>query len=116
MEALPPNKGRPEAKIQKAICNRLRQKGWYVRETHGNMYQSGFPDVYATHQKYGQRWIEVKLPNMKGSHFTRAQKDVFPQLVANGTKIWIITGHNDYELDKLFKPQNIMNFFDKLIS
>lgn len=115
MEPLKKPKGRPEAKIQKALCDALRKEGWYVRETHGNMYQSGFPDVYATHTKYGHRWIEVKLPGMVGSQFTRAQKEVFPLLVANGTKIWILTGHSRTEIDKLFKPQNIMHFFDKLI-
>jgi len=104
------SRGRPERDIQDAICSLLRAHGWYVKETHGNKYQTGFPDVYATHSVYGVRWIEVKLPDMKGSKFTPAQMDSFPKLRANGTRIWILTAATDYEYQKLFKPDNI-NFW-----
>ena len=100
-------RNRPEAKIQKDIINYLTVRGWFVMQTHGNMYQSGFPDLYATHYKYGARWIEVKLPEMKGSRFTVAQMEKFPKLRANGTRIWVLMGANDMEYSKLFKPDNI---------
>lgn len=107
MNRLKPTGGKgPEAKIQKAIMNKLRMLGWFVRATHGNMYQSGFPDLFACHSRYGQRWIEVKLPDMKGSKFTPAQVENFPKFSANGSPIWIITGDSDYEMEKLFKPEN----------
>jgi phosphoserine phosphatase len=77
-------------------------------ETHGNMYQRGFPDLYATHHRYGARWIEVKLPKMVGSKFTPAQLECFPKLRANGTRIWILTAATKEEYDKLFKPDNVM--------
>ena len=98
---------RPEAKIQKALISLLKMHGWYVMETHGNLYQKGFPDVYATHSQHGARWIEVKLPDMKGSKFTSAQLEHFPKLRANGTRIWILTAATEYEYKKLFKPDNI---------
>lgn len=66
------------------------------------MYQSGFPDLYCTHPKYGIRWIEVKLPNMKGSVFTPAQLKEFPKLASHGTLIWIITAATNTEYRKLF--------------
>jgi hypothetical protein len=74
------------------------------------MYQSGFPDLYATHAKYGCRWIEVKLPGMKKSRFTKAQMTEFPKLVNNGTPIWILTGATEYEYRKLFQPCNWMEY------
>lgn len=79
--------------------------------THGGMYQSGFPDLYCTHEKYGQRWIEVKLPDMQGSKFTPAQKKHFPELVENGTPIWIFTAASETQYKLLFeRPEG--NFLD----
>jgi len=106
MKKLPPQKGRPEAEIQAAIVAMLRQKGWFVNETHGSLYQAGFPDIFASHKSYGMRWIEVKLPGMKGSKFTRAQLEMFPQMVASGAPIWILTGATREEYMKLFNPCN----------
>jgi len=97
-------KNRPEAKIQQAIKDMLTLKGWYVMVTHGNMFQSGFPDLYATHSKYGARWIEVKNPGKYA--FTPAQLEHFPKLVANGTGVWILIGGTENEYQKLFKSPN----------
>ena len=96
----------PEYHIQNAIKKKLRYLGWYVMQTHGNMFQSGFPDLFCCHSKYGQRWVEVKLPDMKGSRFTAAQLECFPKLSANGSDVWILTGDSDREINKLFKPAN----------
>lgn len=96
------NRKGPEAKIQANIVKMLRFYEWFVMVTHGNMYQSGFPDLYATHSRYGARWIEVKLPEMKGSHFTPAQLDTFPKLEANGALVWVLTGATESEYKKLF--------------
>lgn len=96
----------PEKKIQHEIIKYMTLRDWMVKETHGNMYQSGFPDLYATHCKFGQRWIEVKLPGMKGSVFTPAQMEWFPKFTAFGAGVWILTGANEIEYGKLFKPAN----------
>ena len=108
----PPNRIRdnPEARIQAEIIKMLRNKGWYVTNIHGNMFQSGLPDLYATHSRYGARWIEVKLPNMKGSKFTAAQLDCFPKLEANGTPIWIMTAATESEYQKLFAASNFFAY------
>ena len=100
------SKERPEAKIQKKLIETLTLLGWYVRPTHGNAYSEGWPDLFACHASYGQRWIEVKLPDMKGSKFTPAQVRDFPKFCANGSGIWILTGDSEREIDKLFKPNN----------
>lgn len=104
-------RSKPEAKIQKALVEFLTLRGWYVMETHGNMYQEGFPDIYATHSRYGPRWIEVKLPEMKGSKFTNAQLEHFPKLCANGTRIWILTAATEAEYQKLFKRYNFDYYY-----
>jgi hypothetical protein len=95
---------RDEAKIQDAICDMLRMKGWFVKETHGNMFQQGFPDIYATHSSYGARWIEVKKPT--GYRFTGAQLEDFPKLVAHGSGVWIMVAATEEEYLKLFKSCN----------
>jgi len=75
-----------------------------VVRIHGSLFQSGLPDLYATHSRYGPRWIEVKQPI--DFSFTGAQLDRFPKLSANGTKIWILTAATESEYKKLFLPAN----------
>jgi len=99
--------GNPEKKVEDSIREMLAQRNWFVIKTHGNAYQSGIPDLFATHKVYGQRWIEVKLPEMMGSKFTNAQFNVFPDLVSNGAGIWVLTSATDLEYDKLFKACNL---------
>lgn len=98
----------PEYIIQKAICDMLRAKGWYVKETHGNMYQSGFPDLFATHTRYGTRWIEVKNPN--SYKFTPAQLEDFPKFIANGCGIWLLVAATEEEYNKLFQRSNLWGY------
>lgn len=100
----------PEAIIQEDLIKYLKVRDWYVMVTHGNMYQSGFPDLYATHSQYGPRWIEVK--NAAGRwEFTPAQMECFPKLMAHGTRIWILSAATKEEYDKLFKPDNAFHYF-----
>jgi hypothetical protein len=96
----------PESKVQKALSDYLKIRDWFVKPTNGNMYQVGFPDLYCAHNRYGQRWIEVKLPGMVGSRFTAGQLDWFPRFSAAGVGIWILTAGTDSEYRKLFGPPN----------
>lgn len=93
---MPKSRGKPERVIQNAIIKMLRIHEWYVMETHGNMYQQGFPDLYATHSRYRQRWIEVKNP--KKYKFTPAQLECFPKLTAHVTPIWPSIGQDNLSL------------------
>lgn len=82
---------------------------------HGDSWNFGWPDLFATHRRVGPRWIEVKLPEMKGSRFTGAQFDTFPMFIANGAGIWILTGADDTNYQLLFRPPNAMQYIlDKL--
>jgi hypothetical protein len=100
---LKPRRG-PERQIQDEIIKFLTLRKWFIMETHGNIYQVGFPDLYATHYTYGPRWIEVKNPGKY--EFTPAQCECFPKLSANGTRIWILTAATEAEYAKLFGPPN----------
>jgi len=107
MEPLSFRRGKgPEFKVRERVIKMLERYGWIVKIVHGSMYQSGFPDLYCTHKKYGPRWIEVKLPNMEGSRWTAEQRKWFPILAENGTPIWVITNDTEYEYRKLFANDN----------
>lgn len=99
-------KSGPEKKIQDELVRYLTNLGWFVKVTHGNAFSSGWPDLYACHKTYGSRWIEVKLPDMKGSKYTKSQLRDFPKFCANGAGVWVLTGANDRQYELLFRPPN----------
>lgn len=105
-KALRHKKG-PEAEIQRAFKLFLLERDWFVKDTHGNMYQSGFPDLYADHPKYGARWVEMKNPS--AYCFTPAQIATFPKI---NLGVWIIVAATDYEYNKLFQPPNWWSYLD----
>lgn len=94
----------PEAKIQEAVVNMLRQRDWFVKETYGTLFSSGWPDLYCCHYKYRQRWCEIKNP--LAYRFTGAQMRDFPRFSAAGAGIWILTAATESEYAKLFGPEN----------
>lgn len=101
MEAHKPRAKRgPEAIIQRDIVAFLRARNWHVMETHGNLYQAGFPDLYAFCSRYRQRWIEVKNP--LSYKFQQSQLDNFPKM----GDVWILVAATEFEYNKLFKPPN----------
>jgi hypothetical protein len=99
----------PEWGIQRNLMRFLRERGWLVERTHGNLFQQGFPDLYVSHKQFGQRWIDVKNP---GSYrYTKAQCQKWPVWDAFGIGIWIIVGANETEYDKLFKTPNWRDYW-----
>jgi hypothetical protein len=52
----------PEWYIQRDVIKFLDARGWNVEHTHGNLFQTGFPDLYVAHKKWGTRWIDCKQP------------------------------------------------------
>ncbi len=95
----------PEKKIQLALIAQLELRGWYVKQTHGNIYQSGFPDLYAFHPKKGQRWIEVKVKERFA--FTKAQKEWYPKFDACGVGIWVLMGYGPEDIALLDQKPNL---------
>lgn len=88
--------------LQEAWIVFLEARGWFCKPTHGSAWQSGFPDLFISHKSHGPRWVEVKLVDMKGSKFTKAQLAVFPDFIQNGSPIWILTKVCEQEYNKLF--------------
>jgi hypothetical protein len=99
----------PEYGIQRDIMRFLRLRGWHVERIIGVGWQFGLPDLYITHPKFGQRWLEVK--NDGEYSFTRQQRRKFPILDAFGTGIWILTAATEEEYEKLFKMPNWKDYW-----
>lgn len=96
---------RPEDTIRDEIRNFLMLRNWFVKIVHGNAFQEGFPDLFATHSVYGPRWIEVKLHDKL--RWEPSQIQDFPKFVANGAGIWVLTAATEAEYRKLFLPCNL---------
>ncbi len=95
-----PGSRQPENIIQEAIMDFLTLRGWFVI----NINQTGLPDLYCCHLKYGKRWVEVKR---KGKYrLTKAQLETFPKFSAKNVGIWILTAATKGEYAKLFGPPN----------
>ena len=99
----------PEWYIQQALIKFLKARGWMVEHTHGNLFQTGFPDLFIAHEKWGTRWIDCKQP--KTYCFTKAQKLKWPLWDAKGVGIWILTAATDEEYGKLFKRANWKDYW-----
>lgn len=101
----------PEAAIQEAIIKKLRYREWHVEVIHGNAYQSGLPDLYATHSRWGGKWIEVKNP--ESYKFTPAQLETFPKLCANGSPVYVLISDHNLELEKILGASNWYLYLDR---
>lgn len=103
------NKHGPEYVIQTNFINYLRTRGWLVERMIGNQLQKGIPDLYCHHLKFGGRWVDLKNP--RDYEFTQAQKVKWPVWERHGVGIWIITGWQDEDYDKLFGPPNWRDYW-----
>lgn len=99
----------PEAIIVNKLIKKLTLLDWLCVIMHGSIYQIGFPDIYATHSKFGPRLIEVKDP--KNISFTPGQRELFPKLAAFGSGVWVLTSDSDEEIALLFRPYNYWHYF-----
>lgn len=98
-----------ETKIQSHLMRFLENRGWIVENMHGNMYQSGIPDLYCFKKEYGERWIDVKVEGRYS--FTKAQIIKWPKWEKAGIGIWILTGSTQRDYDRLFEPPNWRDYW-----
>lgn len=93
-----------ESAVLSEVIEFLTLRGWYCKRVHGNAMQSGFPDLFCCHVKYGTRWIETKCP--PGHKFMQSQLETFQKFCSNGTGVWVMRAATNDEYLKLFKPPN----------
>jgi hypothetical protein len=99
----------PEYYIQCDLIQFLQDRGWLVERMIGNAFQTGIPDLFIAHPRWGQRWLDVKQP--KRYSFTKAQKLKWPRWEKAGIGIWILTAANQEQYDLLFKSPNWREFW-----
>ena len=111
MDPQKPLKGKhgPEKIIQQAVIEMFAGRGWLVKSTHGNAFQSGFPDLYMCHSSYGSRWVECKNPEKYA--FTPAQLEWFPKFSAHGARIWVVTAATQAQYELVLKGQPNWHLF-----
>jgi len=103
------SKSGPEAIIQRNFIKYLRARDWEVERMIGNALQKGIPDIYVMHEQFGTRWVDLKNP--ADYEFTNAQRIKWPRWEDKGVGIWIITGWQDEDYDKLFQPPNWRDYW-----
>jgi hypothetical protein len=74
----------------------------------------GLPDLYICHPKWGCRWVEIK--NAARYSFTAAQKRKWPVLERYGVGIWILTGADQDNYNRLFAAPNWRDYVNKVWS
>jgi hypothetical protein len=99
------SRGSPEHQQQQALRRRMEQEGWLTEKVHGNLYQSGWPDLFCHHLTHGARWIELK--RSAKTKLRPSQVGLFTRWSHYGVNVWVLTGPEDYVL--LFKPPNWRN-------
>jgi len=102
----------PEYRIQNDLITFLEARGWLVERMIGNAFQKGIPDLYCHHPKWGYRWVDVKYEGRYS--FTRDQKLKWPKWEKKGVGIWILTGADQKNYDKLFAFPNWRDYWKAL--
>lgn len=95
------SRGPRESVLLAQIRNALRRNGWLVEKTHGNCYQSGFPDLLCFHPVHGLRWVEVKRPS---GRLTTAQRVTFARWEGFKMGVWVFVSPT--EVEKIFESSN----------
>lgn len=91
----------PETKVRDAIRRKLEYHGWFVKVIHGSKFQHGLPDLFVSHVRYGQKWVEVKVPgriNLQFGGVSDHQRKCFKQMEIHGVPIYILTGADETHL------------------
>ena len=99
----------PEKRIRARIKRFLEERDWVVDITHGNKYQSGFPDLHCYHKEYGLRWVDAKTPGR--FQYTKPQIRMWPRWEAHGCGVWIMFEGDEKNYKFLFGPPNFRKFW-----
>lgn len=103
----------PEFYIQNLYVDFLECREWHVERLIGNAFQTGIPDLFIGHARYGCRWVDIKVYGKY--NFTKAQRHKWPTWEKFGIGIWILGAesreactkeHMIADYDLLFQPPN----------
>lgn len=83
-------------------------QGWVCKKLHGSQFQEGMPDLFCYHYQYEPRFIECKVIRNGDLHFTDAQMQNFPVMLARNVKIWLIAAHDLRKMDELKRAYNVL--------
>ena len=97
-----------EKELSDNIRVRLHLDGWHTEKSHGNAYQSGWPDLYCMHPEHGQCWIETKV---RGKKLEASQVTTFLKWHKHRVRIYIITSVDDLILVYKHKPPNWPEYY-----
>lgn len=78
-----------EFAIQRELVKFMQTRGWHVERMLANAFQTGIPDLFCYHKKWGMRWVDVKRPGRYS--FTLRQRQKWPTWEKAGIGIWILT-------------------------
>jgi|GEM_PF-1903689 len=97
-----------EYKTISALVKFLKIRGWLVQRMSADAFFKGFPDLYCASKKWGERWIQAKLPES----YTLTQPQVRRWSLWEELRIgvWILTAATQEEYDKLVAPPNWRDF------
>lgn len=108
----PKSRGKnPETEIYEKLKEHLEYKGWFVQNIHGNMFQNGLPDVFCSHPRYPNRWVELKTParaRERHGGLSDNQMDKFKLMHDHGVGIWVLAKVVDWTL--LCGPPNWLKY------
>ncbi len=99
----------PEKRVRRRIKQYMTARGWRVDITHGNKYQSGFPDLHCYHIVHGLRWVDAKNP--LSFKYTTPQIKLWPEWEKVGCGVWIMFDGDDVNYKVLFQPPNFRKFW-----
>ena len=105
----PTFRDQPELRIRTRIRQFLHDRGWHTIIMHGNLFQSGVPDLFCGHLEYGMRWIDAKNPTSYS--YTTAQIKLWPKWENVGVGVYILFEGDDANYDLLFKPPNFRKYW-----
>lgn len=90
---------KPESKLTRQLIAHLREKGAWAEKIHGNIYQSGLPDIVGCLSGVFLG-IEVKMPGRK-KKLTALQQRTLDRIEAAGGVAGVVTSVE--ELDDLLQ-------------
>ena len=104
------SKTQPESyKVANPMKRMMKDLGWVFYNVNPGTHTDTFPDTWAGHKIFGERWIEWKVRYGNIVHLTDSQKVVFPDQMKRGMRIWCIAAEDLRYKVNFHKRQKMYN-------